>query len=39
MGVKRRICYTIECNVCKALLEDYTGELIGITNKKKMQIT
>ena len=35
MGVIKRYCYSVECNCCEALLENYTGELIGLTNKRE----
>lgn len=35
MGVIKRVCYSIKCNSCNTVLEDYTGELIGITNKRQ----
>lgn len=35
MGIVKRVCYSVKCNLCGALLEDYAGELIGITNERK----
>lgn len=35
MGIRKRSCYTVECNRCDAVLEDYCGELIGITDTRK----
>ena len=35
MGVRKRTCYTIECNDCGDTLEGYTGDLIGITDTKE----
>ena len=35
MGVIKRYCYSVKCNYCEALLENYTGELIGLTNKRE----
>lgn len=35
MGVFKRVCYSIKCDTCKSPLEDYTGELIGITDTKE----
>lgn len=38
MGVIIRKCYSVQCDYCKCLLEDYTGELVGITECKKMAV-
>lgn len=35
MGVIKRFCYSVKCNCCGALLENYAGELIGLTNKRE----
>lgn len=35
MGVRKRYWYTIECNHCGLPLEDYAGDIAGLTNTKE----
>lgn len=36
MGIVKVSFYSVECNHCKCLLEDYTGELARVTQKRKL---
>lgn len=36
MGVEISSFYTVRCNKCKCLLEDYTGDLGRLTTKRYM---
>ena len=38
MGVVKRTYYSATCDCCNSRLEDWTGELAGITNTKKEAI-
>ena len=35
MGIRKRYCYTVECNCCGEILEAYAGNLIAITNERE----
>lgn len=34
MGIRKRHWYTVECNCCGSVLEDYAGDIAGLTNTK-----
>ncbi len=36
MGVVKVTFYSVECNRCKCLLEDYSGELARLTYDRKI---
>lgn len=39
MGIRKRTWYTVECNHCGAVLEDYTGDIAGLSNSRKQAET
>lgn len=36
MPVERNVFYSVCCDKCHSLLEDYTGELAGVTKKRSV---
>lgn len=35
MGVKKLSYYTVQCNKCLSVLEDYVGEVAGFTTRRE----
>ncbi len=36
MAVEREVFYSVRCDLCRCLLEDYTGELARLTYARKI---